>query len=132
MPAEHRIDDHARLIVTTWTGVATDKELIDALFKYQDEIRNKSPYRSYDEILDLSQTPKFELSSEAIRSLASIAAMTDVPGIRTRLAIIVKATVAYGLGRMYETYRSMLPKTSKEVRVFRDQDKAAEWIKNKT
>lgn len=128
MPAEHRIDDKARLIVTTWTGVAADKELIDALLKYQEEIRGRQAYRSYNEILDLSRTQKFELSADALRRLAMIAARTDIPGAGTRLAIIVKAPLAYGLGRMYEIYRSLLPDTSKEVRVFRDHDKAMKWI----
>lgn len=131
MPARHEIDDNARLIVTTWSGVATDEELINALLKYQEEIRSRSPYGAYDEILDLSQTAEFELSAGAIRKLAVIAARTDVLGAGSRLAIIVRKPLAYGLGRMYETYRSLLPETSKEVRVFRDHDKALEWIANK-
>ena len=108
--------------------MAADKELIDALLKYQEEIRGRQAYRSYNEILDLSRTQKFELSADALRRLAMIAARTDIPGAGTRLAIIVKAPLAYGLGRMYEIYRSLLPDTSKEVRVFRDHDKAMKWI----
>lgn len=131
MPAEHKIDHNARIIVTTWTGVATDGELIDALLKYQEEIKGEPDYRAYNEMLDLSQTPKFELTADGIRKLAKIAAKTDAPGVRNRVAIVVGAPVAYGLGRMYETYRSLLPETSKDVRVFRDRVKAMEWIEYK-
>ena len=36
MPATHQIDNTDKLLITTWTGKATDAKLIDALKKYQE------------------------------------------------------------------------------------------------
>jgi hypothetical protein len=131
MPAHHAIDNDKKLITTTWTGEAVDNELIDALTKYQVDIRSRPEYHTYNDIVDFSTVNSFRLSTEGIVKLAQIAAKTDVLGIRTKLAIIVKKPIAYGLGRMYETYRSIIPSGLKEVHVFMKHGDALAWIENK-
>ena len=128
MPAQHYIDNSMKLITTTWIGRATDSELIDALAKYQRDIRSRPEYYSYDEILDFSTASSLELSHEGIRTLAHMAVTTDVQEVRTRLAIIVNSPLAFGLGRMYEAYRDLVPGGVKKVRVFRNNDDALQWI----
>jgi hypothetical protein len=128
MPALHEIDTDRKLITTTWSGEATDTELIDALTKYQQGIKSHPDYCSYNEIVDFSKTSDFKLSTDGLRMLVQIAAKSDVRGVKTRLAIIVGAPVAYGLARMYEVYRSLVPKVSKEVRVFRKLEDGFQWI----
>ena len=130
MPAHHEINHNSKLIVTTWTGEATDTELIDAFSRYQREIRSQADYYSYDEILDLGKASGFKLSTEGIRTLAHMAVDTDVEGVKTKLAIIVSSSVAYGLGRMYVTYRNLVPGGVKDVRVFKEHRAAEEWIGN--
>jgi len=130
MPAQHKIDNSMKLITTTWTGEATDRELIDALLKYQHDIRSQPDYCSYDEILDFSTASSITLSSEGIRTLAHMAVSTDVQGVRTKLAIIADTTLAFGLGRMYEAYRSIVPGGVKKIRVFRTSRDALDWIEN--
>lgn len=126
MPSQHVIDESLRLITTAWSGVAVDNELIDALKKYQREIRSR--YNSYNEILDLRQVTSFELTSRGIKALAQIASHADAPDVRTKLAIIVDTNLAFGLGRMYEAYRHSVPGSAKEVRIFRNCLDAFEWI----
>ena len=128
MPALHKIDNDMKLITTTWSGEAVDSELIDALTKYQQDIKSKPEYCSYNEIVDFSQAIDFKLSSDGLRRLVQIAAHGDVRGVKTKLAIIVSKPVAYGLARMYEAYRTFVPGVSKEVRVFRDYKNALGWI----
>ena len=128
MPALHNIDDELKLITTVWSGVASDTDLIDALLKYQQEIKCGPAYAAYNEIVDFRKAADFTLSAEGIVKLARAASSSDVPGVKTKLAIIVTAPVAYGLGRMYEVYRSLAPGVAKEVRVFKTYEDAFAWI----
>jgi len=128
MPAQHKIDNDVKLITTIWYGEANDTELINALLKYHQEIKSKPSYSSYNELVDFSKASGFKLSTNGIVKLVEIAASTDVEEVKTKLAIIVSAPLAYGFARMYETYRSLKPSVSKEVRVFKTYDKSLEWI----
>jgi len=130
MPAHHTIDDTKKLITTTWSGEAVDNELIAALTKYQQDIRSQSQYYSFNDIVDFSTVNSFRLSTEGIIKLAQLAANTDILGIKTKLAIIVKKPIAFGLGRMYETYRNVMPSGLKEVRVFMNHSDALVWIES--
>ena len=132
MAAQHSIDNNRNLIITTWSGPATDSDLIQALSEYQQHTKNRPEYDSYDEIVDLGGVTKFKLSTEGIKKLVQVAARSDVPGKRTRLAIIVNQPVAYGMARMYEVYRSLQTNVVKEIRVFMKYDDAQEWIESKT
>lgn len=131
MPAQHYIDNNSRLITTIGSGEAVDSDLIDALTKYQQDIKSQSIYYSYDEIVDFSQTSSFNLSTDGIRKLAQMATHTDVQGVKTKLAIVVNNRFSFGLGRMYETYRGLVPRGYKDVRVFMDYRDAFEWIESK-
>ncbi len=128
MPMEYMIDTGNELICTVWTGEATDNEFIDALVKYQDEVKSRAEYIHYSEILDLSGIESFNLSSDGLRRLSEIAAKLDKQSGRTKLAIIATQTIGYGLARMYQTYRSFIPSASKDVRIFRTNLDAMEWI----
>jgi len=128
MPALHRIDEHARLIVTTWSGEATDRELIDALRRYQQDIRSRPNYHGFNEIVDFSGASDYRLSTEGLRMLVKVAAEGDVQGLKTRLAIVVGSPFAYGLARVYEAYRTLVPSLHKEVHVFRNYGEAVEWM----
>jgi hypothetical protein len=127
MPAQHKIDSDIKLIYTIWSGEATDSDLIDALTKYQD-IRSQADYCRYNEIVDFSNATDFKLSSAGLRRLVHMASNSAVQGVKTKLAIIVSAPVAYGLARMYEAYRTLVPSVSKEVHVFKNYDNALQWI----
>jgi hypothetical protein len=128
MPATHEIDDHGKLITTSWYEAAVDSALIESLSKYQREIRSLPQYASYNEILDFTQATTFKLSTQGIRELVEIAVKGDAPSVRTKLAIVVTSPVAFGLARMYQTYRSFAPNASKEVHIFKNLAEALEWI----
>jgi predicted HAD superfamily Cof-like phosphohydrolase len=131
MPAQHNIDNNCRLITTLWFGGAVDSELIEALTKYQQDIKSQPKYFSYNEIVDFGQASSFKLSNQGIMTLAHLATNTDSQGVKTKLAIVVNNSLAYGLGRMYVTYRSLVPRGIKDVRVFMSYHDALEWIEAK-
>ena len=131
MPAQHNIDNKRRLITTLWFGGAIDSELIEALTKYQQDIKSQPKYFSYNEIVDFGQASSFKLSTQGIMTLAHLATKTDSQGVKTKLAIVVNNSLAYGLGRMYVTYRSLVPRGRKDVGVFMGYYDALEWIEAK-
>jgi predicted HAD superfamily Cof-like phosphohydrolase len=131
MPAQHNIDNNCRLITTLWFGGAVDSELIEALTKYQQDIKSQPKYFSHNEIVDFGQASSFKLSNQGIMTLAHLATNTDSQGVKTKLAIVVNNSLAYGLGRMYVTYRSLVPRGIKDVRVFMSYHDALEWIEAK-
>ena len=130
MPAEHRIDTTNKIITTIWSGEATDSALLDALSTYQQDIIRQFDHYSYDEIVDFSEASSFELTTAGIVNIVRLAVNTDVQEVKTKMAIIVSKPLAYGLGRMYAIYRSLVPRGSKEVRVYNNHRDALEWIKN--
>ena len=132
MPANHKIDNSNKLIITTWEGEAHDNEFIEAIKKYQKEIQNHPDYINYNEIVNLSEVTKINISTEGIKTIGSIASSTDKYEINAKLAIIVNSTLAFGLARMYEVYRGFSKKSLKKIRIFKNEIKALEWIKNNT
>ncbi|MEH6471167.1 MAG: hypothetical protein V7752_07950 [Halopseudomonas sp.] len=127
MPAIHSIDNHAKIILTIWEGEAVDADLIDAIENYQQQVQNDPDYLGYNEVVDFSDVTKIKLTSAGIKNISRIAAKSDRSETQTRLAFIVSSKLAFGLARMYETYRSFGQK-NKEVRVFRNKDDAYEWV----
>ena len=128
MPAKHYIDEHNRLIVTTWHGEASDSELIEAIIEYQNKIKSHPDYVSYNEILDLSKVEGVALTTDGLKQLGRTASKTDHKEVTTRLAIIVQSSLLYGLARMYEAYRNLIPSSNKEIRIFKDEQAATKWV----
>lgn len=131
MPAEHKIDAKRKLIVTTWSGEAFDSALIKALSDYQQTIKNRPEYASFDELVDFRKASYYHLSISGIQRLVEQAAATDAQGTKNKLAIVVNKPVAFSLARMYQVYRSFIPGNSKILRVFRKYDDARKWVENR-
>lgn len=75
------------------------------------------------ELLDARGAEKAELSSSEVRELAE----RDMrgPDRISRLALLADTEVGFGLGRMYQTLSESM---TTEVRVFRDENAAWEWL----
>ena len=111
--------------------MARDAEVIDALHKYHRNITSQPAYRAYNELVDFTQASELQLTAHCIVELSRMASKTDSHGVKTKLAIVVSSNLGYGLGRMYQTYRNMMPGTKKELGVFRNLRDALEWIGKK-
>jgi len=132
MSAIHIIDNDNQLIVTTWEGDACDIEFIEAIKKYQTNIQNKPDYINYNEIVDCRKITKLKLTSEGLKTIGTIASTTDSEILNKKLALIVSSNLAFGLARMYQAYRSFSKSANKEIRVFKNDDDAFNWVKNNT
>lgn len=117
MPITHHIDSERRLVIARVTGTLAGRELFD----YQHEVWSRPEVVGFDEFVDMSRVEAVEdPSAVEMRRLAAESAATDgPPGTAGRFAIFAPGDLAFGLGRMYQTYREMAHPGGKEVGVFR-------------
>ena len=121
MPMSYRVDHAARVIVAVGRGVLADADV----FGYQRELLSRPEIARYDELIDMTEVTEFAVpSADRIRDLADLAATTDEVTPASRLAIVAPSDVAFGLGRMYQTYRALARQGAKEVGVFRTMKEA--------
>jgi hypothetical protein len=125
MPIDVRVDHPRRLVVARASGVLTDGEV----FAYQQGTWSRAEVAGYDELADMTGVVRIELPSAArARELASVSAGMDRPGAPSRLAIVAPQDQAFGLGRMYQAFREMDPRSAKEVAVFRTAAEALAFL----
>lgn len=129
MSATHHINHDARIIVTSWEGIASDNAIIEALDNYQKNIQNHPDYINYNEIIDTTHASKIKLTTKGLNTLGKLASKTDPNQPNKKLAIIVNSNLAFGLARMYVTYRSFSKKANKIIRIFKNEKDAFEWAK---
>jgi hypothetical protein len=124
MAIEHRIDHARRLVLARVRGTLTDEEI----FAYQHEVWSRPDVAGYDELVDMGDVEHIALpSAERVRQLASLSTDMDTP-TTGKLAIVAPKDFEFGLGRMYQAYREMESRGTKQVRVFRSMELALEWL----
>jgi hypothetical protein len=121
VPFDVHVDKERRLVTATARGVITPAEV----FAYQQDVWSRPDVAGFDELVDMTRAEKIEFpSSASIRQLASLSATMDTSGAPTRFAIVAPEALAFGLARMYETYRSLEANSNKEVAVFHTLEQA--------
>lgn len=127
MPLDYRIDHESRIVIVTATGTLTDEDF----FASQREIWSRADVVGFDEVFDLGGVEGLVLASgDRVRALADQASsLADVPGTPSRLAIVAPQDFAYGLARMYATYRTLNPRAERTVQVFRSMQAALDWLR---
>lgn len=125
MPITYRVDHGLKVVFAAGTGKLTDADV----FGYQREVWSRPDVRGYDELVDMTAVEEIEPPSSArVHELASLAARMDAPGTRSKFAIVAPTTLLYGLGRMFEVYRELDSRSTKEVMVFRTREDAAAFL----
>ena len=83
----------------------------------------------YKELIDMSDVDHIALpSANRVRDLAQLSAGMDRASASSMLAIVARSDLAFGLGRMYQTYRELQVKSTKQVGVFRSLDDALAFL----
>jgi hypothetical protein len=119
MPLEYHIDHARRLVVAKGNGVLTGADI----FGYQREVWSRPDVVGYDELVDMSGVTEITTPSPAGDNFRALAAETP-----SKFAIVAGEELAFGLGRMYQTYRELDPRSTKEVRVFRTLPEAMAYL----
>lgn len=125
MPIDHWIDHERRFVYAKGRGVLLDEDV----FEYQREVWSDARLVGYAELVDLSEIERIDLASiERVRELAELAAAMDKDAGQSKLAILAPRDFAFGLGRMYESYRELQGSGTKEVEVFRTLPEAMAFL----
>lgn len=124
MTVEYRIDHEQRLVWAAGHGTLTGEDV----FGYQRDVWSKPEVKGYGELMDMSDVQRIDLPSvRRLKDLAAMSADMDAPAT-TRFAIIAPRDEAFGLARIYETYRRLEGKSTKQVGVFRSLDDALTFL----
>jgi len=125
MPIEHAIDHARRLVIARGRGTLTDQDI----FGYQSAVWSNAEVAGYDELMDMTDVEHIRLQSmDRVQQLAKVSAGMDAPSSTSKFAIVAPDDVAFGLGRMYQTYRSLDKRSTKEVGVFRSWNEALAFL----
>jgi hypothetical protein len=125
MPIEYRIDHGRRMVWATGRGVVTPHDVS----AYQREVWARSELAGYDELADLRGIEGIAQPSRGnVQELASVSSRMDSPKIPSKFAIVAPEDLAFGIGRMYGSYRSLEEHSTKEVGVFRSLEAALQWL----
>src|SRR5262249_8448911 len=115
MPISYRVDHARRVVFATGSGTLTAADVLG----YHGEVWSRPDLRGYDEVMDMTGVEQIVVpSADRVRELAKLSANMDA-AMNSKFAIVAPATLAYGLGRMFQTYRAMETRSTKEVGVFR-------------
>jgi hypothetical protein len=125
MKIEYQVDHEQQLVLAKARKVLAE----DDIFNYQREVWSRNDVVGYNELLDLSEVERVELTStDSIEEFARLAVSMDVPATATRFAIIAPTDLMFGLGRMYEAYRNLNEQSTKQAQVFRSRHEAMAWL----
>ena len=116
MPIAYHIDHERRLVLTRGYGSFTDEDV----FRYQQTVWSRTDVAGYSELVDMTEVTDIALPSvHRVRDLASLAASMDDHYSSSRMGIVAPDDLAFGLGRMFQSYRELEKNPTKEVGVFR-------------
>ena len=122
MPFSHHYDPETQVLYLKATGTITDEEAVGYAQKVA---ADQSVPSGRSELADFSQANLGGLSADALRRVASVFQRHDVDPARSRVALVVSGDLGFGLGRMYQAFRS---ESAIQLRVFRELAAAREWL----
>jgi hypothetical protein len=123
---EYVIQTERRRVVATVRGTMAHDDVVS----YQRDVWSQPKVTGFDEIVDMTHVEHVELpapSGERMKTLVDLSAEMD-PAAASKFAIVAPGDFAFGLARMYATYRAMDQRSTKEVRVFRSMNDAVAWL----
>jgi hypothetical protein len=125
MPIVYDIDLARRLVTAKGHGKISEQDM----FAYQQDVWSRPEVAGFNELIDMSAV---EIGNpppaEDLRQLAAFSAAMDPTEPKSKFAIVAPQLLAFGLGRMYEAYRAMDPRSTKEVGVFRTVAEALAFL----
>lgn len=125
MAIEYRVDHDRRLVLAAGRGVMTDADV----FGYQQSVWSRPDVAGYDEMIDMTAVERIEVPPpERIKALADLSAGMDPPSVSSRFVIAAPTNLAYWLSRVYEGYRGLDERSTKEVVVVRTRAEALAFL----
>jgi hypothetical protein len=118
MPVDFRIDVAAAMVFSEAHGRLEGDDLIE----FQTRLRAHPDFRDhYRHLLDLRTVDKIDVPMAALRRLAEKLAFRK----GTPQAYVVSSELAFAVARVF---RALAPRYSDDLEIFRDIDRAREWL----
>ena len=124
MEYELTVNKEQRRVSTVWGRSVTDESLME----YQKAVWSDPTLHGFDEVIDFRRVDEIRVTTNGLRAVATLAAAMDEPGTMTRFAIVVGTPLSFGLARMYETFRGLDDRATRDVAVFEDLEPALAWL----
>lgn len=122
MPISYRIDPERRLVVTTASGILTDDDILELKRRLAADPEFKADMR---ELSDVRAVTDLQVSTDGVRRMVAMDESPSSAPDKHKLAIVAGSDATFGMARMYQMFtQSNLP----HVAVFRDYDKARQWL----
>ncbi len=123
MPIRQRWDPELRTLFVAASGPVSDREFVD-FFTALAERSDIPP--AHRELIDLSELERTDVETASLRKTASTFRSLDETVFESRVAILATSDVAFGLARMYLSFRG---DSTVELEVFRGRAAALEWLR---
>jgi hypothetical protein len=127
MPIDYFIDHARRLVVARGRGIFSDGDV----FAYQREVFSQPEVAGYNELVDMTNVTEIAIPLPAgprIQQLAGLAASQDPRESTAKFAVVAPDALAFGLGREFQIYRCLDPRSKKQVGVFRTRAEALAFL----
>ena len=125
MPIRYRIDHPRRLVAAAGFGTITDEDV----FGYQTSVWSRGDVAGYEELIDFTAVEHIVPPPvERVQELATLSASMESSHSSSRMAIVAPSDVAYGLGRMFQAFRSLADDDTRKVDVFRTREEARAFL----
>jgi hypothetical protein len=118
---EYRIDTHEGIVYSTLTGDLDVEEIIAGLIRVLEDDDFETGMSGITDLRGL----KWESDQEDLRKLAGFMVEHRDRIGHSRTAVVVGGDRAYGMTRMFEVFSEQ---SSLDISVFRDIERAREWI----
>ncbi|UCD23586.1 MAG: hypothetical protein JSW51_11165 [Gemmatimonadota bacterium] len=124
MEYELTVNQEQRRVSTIWGSSVTDESLME----YQKTVWSDATLHGFDEVIDFRKVDEIKVTTNGLRAVATLAAAMDEPGTKSRFAVVVGNPLSFGLARMYETFRGLDDRATRDVAVFEDLAPALAWL----
>ncbi len=122
MPIEYSINEDLGVVFTNASEVLTEDELLEHKRKLISDPNFKP---GFVELSDVRSISDLAISASAIETFVA-QDESDAELLKDfKLAIVVSGALEFGMGAMYEM---MSRENNMNVRIFRDLDRAKEWL----
>ena len=126
MSIRYRIDPKRRFVHVEPVGTLTQKDI----FSFQKKVWSRQELAGFHELVDVTRVKRVEYeSTESFKELANLSASMDPPTIPSKMAIVAATELHFGLGKMYQAFRAINSRSTREVRVFRELAPALKWLR---
>jgi hypothetical protein len=122
MAIRDRWDPELRTLFVELSGVVNDAELVGY---GQRLLRRDDIPLGHNELIDLRELEATDVESASLRETASAFRGQDKTVYESRVAVVATSDVAFGLARMYQSFRG---DSTVEFEVFRDIAGARSWL----